>query len=458
MPFLTKKSPRSTPITALNKDTLPGWLKKQPKPLQSWIAKTGFTAAPGALLILPTPKGDIDRILFGTKPLPGLYGFAELPGRLPKNEAGYYIETPLSREAATQAAIGWALGSYSFDRYRKGKKSFAKLVWPANADKKTVEATAGATFLVRDLVNTPPNDMGPAELAAAAKKVAGKARFSVVIGNSLKKNYPAVYEVGKGSPRAPRFVEMRWGNAKNPRVTLVGKGVCFDTGGLDIKPASAMALMKKDMGGAAHALGLAQMIMAHNLPVSLRVLLPIVENTTDGSAFRPSDIINTRKGLTVEVGDTDAEGRLILADGLFEACRDKPALVIDFATLTGAARVALGPDLPAMFCNNDKVAIELMQSAAATEDPMWRLPLWQPYKDNLNSKIADTNNIGGSFAGCIIAALFLEKFVEGNVPWVHLDTYAWNNGNRPGRPEGGEALGMRACFDYINKRFGKKKA
>jgi leucyl aminopeptidase len=323
-----------------------------------------------------------------------------------------------------------------------------------------VQSAAEAVYLVRDLVNTPSNDMGPAELAAAGKKLAGsfKGSTSVIIGEDLlKKNYPAIHAVGKGSPRAPRFVDIRWGNKKNPKVTLVGKGVCFDTGGLDIKPGNAMALMKKDMGGAAHVLGLARMIMAHNLPVNLRVLIPAVENSTDGNSYRPGDIIQTRKGLTIEIGDTDAEGRLVLADALAEACRDNPALIIDYATLTGAARVALGPDLPAMFTNNDRIAVELIDASMEVEDPLWRLPLWQPYKDNLASKIADSNNIGGSFAGAITAALFLEKFIERGIPWVHIDTYAWNNGNKPGRPEGGEALGMRAGFELIKKRFGRSK-
>jgi leucyl aminopeptidase len=461
MTFLTKKSAKSIPITPLNKDTLQQWLKKQGhRPLQSWIAATGFTASPGALLLLPTPTGAIDRVLFGEKK-GGLYGYAGLPARLPAQAAGYYIDQSMSKEEATQAALGWALGSYQFGRYKSGDKNkLARLVWPATADKKTVQSTASAMYLVRELVNTPANDMGPAELAAAAKKVAAAFKgttVKIIVGEDLqKKNYPAVYAVGKGSPRAPRFIDMRWGNRKNSKVTLIGKGVCFDTGGLDIKPGNAMALMKKDMGGAAHALGLAQMIMAHNLPVCLRVLIPAVENSTDGASYRPGDIIQTRKGLSIEIGDTDAEGRLVLADALAEASSENPALMIDFATLTGAARVALGPELPAMFCNNDKIASELVETAMAMEDPLWRLPLWQPYKDNLNSKIADSNNVGGSFAGAITAALFLEKFVGKGLPWVHIDTFAWNNSSRPGRPEGGEALGMRAGFELIKKRFGRK--
>lgn len=463
MPFLTKKTAKSIPITPLSKGTLEQWLKKQNnKDLRSWIKATGFTAAPGALLLLPTTSGDVDRVLWGVKDSGGgLYSYAALPARLEPQAAGYYIDQKLDKEAATKAALGWALGSYQFTRYKAGNKStFAQLVWPDAADKKAVQSTADSIYLVRDLVNTPANDLGPAELAAAAKKTAAAFKTTtvkVIVGNDLlKKNYPAVYEVGKGSPRAPRFIDIRWGNKKNPAVTLVGKGVCFDTGGLNIKPGNSMVLMKKDMGGAAHVLGLAQMIMAQNLPVYLRVLIPAVENSTGGNSYRPGDIIKTRKGLSIEIGDTDAEGRLVLADALTEASSENPALIIDFATLTGAARVALGPELPAVFSNDDKLANELVETAMAVEDPLWRLPLWQPYKDMLGSKVADSNNVGSGTAGAIIAALFLEKFVGNNIPWVHIDTFAWNNGSRPGRPEGGEALGMRASFELIKKRFGRK--
>lgn len=461
MTFLNKKSVSTIPIIPLDKDTLEKWLKKQDKSRRNWIATAGFTAAAGELLALPDKDGGVEQVLFGVKEKASLYSYAALPARLTPHAGGYYIDYPLNKEQATQAALGWALGSYLFDRYKAGhKKKFAQLVWPAEADKQAVQSTAAAMHLVRDLVNTPSNDMGPAELAAAAKKVTGVfkgASIQIIVGEDLlKKNYPAIYAVGKGSPRAPRFIDIRWGSKKNPKVTLVGKGVCFDTGGLDIKPGNAMALMKKDMGGAAHALGLAQMIMAQNLPVCLRVLIPAVENATDGASYRPGDILQTRKGISIEVGDTDAEGRLVLADALAEASTENPALIIDFATLTGAARVALGPELPAMFCNNDHIAHELAEAAIAVEDPLWRLPLWQPYKDNLNSKVADTNNIGGSLGGSIIAALFLEKFVGKSLPWVHIDTYSWNNSAKPGRPEGGEALGMRAAFALIKKKFGKR--
>ncbi len=465
MPFLNKTSPKSIPITPVDTATLQKWLKKQSQSRKNWIAAAGFTAAAGSLLTLPDENGAVERVLFGVpekKRAEGtLYIYAGLPAQLQDNAAGYYIDQRLTRADATQICIGWALGCYRFDRYRKNDKNYARLIWPASADKKTVEATIEAVTLVRDLVNTPANDMGPAELAAAAKKLAASfknARVTVITGEDLlKKNYPAIYEVGKGSPRKPRLIDIRWGNPKHPRVALVGKGVCFDTGGLDLKNSSGMLLMKKDMGGAAHVFGLAQMIMAHKLPVHLRVLVPAVENSTGGNSYRPGDIIKTRKGLSVEVGNTDAEGRLVLADALAEASSEKPALIVDFATLTGAARIALGPDLPAMFCNNGRIAGALLKSAQRVEDPLWRMPLWQPYKAWLNSKIADSNNVSpNSFAGASVAALFLEKFVDADIPWVHIDTFAWNPSAKPGRPEGGEALGLRAVFDMIQRTFGKK--
>lgn len=462
MTFLNHKTAQSLPITPVNSITLKSWLKKQNKATQAWVTSSGFEGEKGDTLCLPGKEGKVARVLYGIGDHENLYSYASLPAKLPKNNTGYYIDTEMTTERATQAALGWALGSYQFNRYKSGrKKSFSSLVWPNKADKNFVQAAADAVFLVRDLVNTPANDLGPEELAAAGKtlvKSFKNARINIIVGNDLlKKNYPAIYAVGKGSPRQPRLIDITWGNKKHPLVTLVGKGVCFDTGGLNLKPGNAMALMKKDMGGAAHVLGLAQMIMSQNLPVRLRVLIPAVENSTGGNSYRPSDVIATRKGISVEVGDTDAEGRLVLADALAEACIDKPSLIIDFATLTGAARVALGPDLPAMFSNDEKIAQSLLDLSLSSEDPLWRLPLWQPYKDMLQSKIADTNNIGGSHAGAITAALFLEKFVEKGIPWVHIDTFAWNPGSKPGRPEGGEALGLRACYELIKKCFSGRR-
>lgn len=461
MNFLAKKTAKSVPITAVHCEDFTAWVKKQDKKTKGWIEASGFTCSPGAMLLIRGDDGAPERVVLATGKDDSLYTYADLPSKLPKHEAGYYFDQKMPEERATQAALGWALASYHFGQYKSGKKKeFAALVWPENADKKAVKSTAEAVFMVRDLVNTPANDLGPEEIALAGKKLAkrfNKASVKIIVGKDLlKKNYPAIHAVGKGSPREPRLIDIQWGKKNHPLITLVGKGVAFDTGGLDIKPSNAMALMKKDMGGAAHVLGLAHMIMSENLPVRLRVLIPAVENATDGNSYRPGDVLKTRKGITVEVGDTDAEGRIILCDAIAEACKDKPDLIIDFATLTGAARVALGPDLPAMFSNDDDIAEELLASAKKVEDPLWRLPLWQPYKSALDSKIADTNNIGGQ-AGAITAALFLEKFVDKGIPWVHIDTFAWNNGNRPGKPEGGEALGMRASYDLIKKKFGSSK-
>lgn len=463
LPFLKKKTAAAIPVTLLTGKEFDGWLKKQDTAVKNWVKAAGFKGKAGSMIALSGKNGSPARVVAALPEKPGLYDIADFSSRLPKEPGEYFIDAKLSTERATELALGFALGSYKFDAYKSKKtgEAPAKLVWPDGADRALVESTAKAVFLVRNLVNTPANDMGPAELAAASAKLAKEfnhASISVIKGKKLlAENYPAIYEVGKGSPREPRLIDIRWGEKDAPKVTLVGKGVCFDTGGLDIKDSASMLLMKKDMGGAAHVLGLARMIMEAGLPVRLRVLIPAVENSVDGEAFRPSDIIKTRKGLTVEVGNTDAEGRLVLADALAEACREKPDLLIDFATLTGAARTALGPDLPAMFCNNEKIAGDFLKSSQKVGDPVWRLPLWAPYAAWLDSPLADTNSVGGSFAGAIVAALFLQKFVDEKTPWIHLDTYAWNSGSKPGRPAGGEALGMRAGFDLIESKFGKKK-
>jgi leucyl aminopeptidase len=455
MTFAAKKTARSTPITPIARGGLEGWLKKQDAKTRAWIAGTGFTAATGMFLLVPGPGGKVARVLLGTGADNSLYTYAALPAALPPNPAGYYIDADLVPEKATDAALGWALGSYDFAAYKSsGAKKFAALVWPKQADRAYVEAASGALFLARDLINTPAADLGPAELEAAARGLSKKAKVTIVAGKVLERDYPAVHAVGKGSPRAPRVIDLRWGNPKHPKLTLVGKGVVFDTGGLNMKTGGFMDLMKKDMGGSAFALALAKMIMELNLPVNLRVLVPAAENAVDGNSFRPRDVIRTRKGITVEVGDTDAEGRLVLCDALAEACSEKPDLLMDFATLTGAARAALGPDLPALFGNDDAVTARLMAISHAAEDPLWIMPLWKPYADMLASKVADINNVGGSSAGAITAALFLEKFVTPGTPWVHIDFSGWNFSSRPGRPEGGEARGLRACFALLREKFG----
>ena len=449
--YLTARAKAGTvPITLLTAEQLDGWLKRQPKSVAAWVKNTGFTAKPGSFCLLPADKGALDRVLAGHDPADGPWGCAELPSALPGGS--YRIEPEPAADLAGQLALGWALGCYAFTRYRKSARRFATLVWPKAADRAAVEGAASGIALVRDLINTPASDMGPAELADAAKALARshKARVAVTLGDQLlKQNYPAVHAVGRASSRAPRLIDLRWGD-KGPRVTLVGKGVCFDSGGLDLKPAAAMLLMKKDMGGAAHALGLAHMIMAAGLPLRLRVLVPAVENAVSGDAMRPLDVLQTRKGLTVEVGNTDAEGRLILCDALAEADREKPDLLIDFATLTGAARVALGTELPAMFCSDDNLAGALLAQGTAVHDPLWRLPLHRPYRLLLDSKVADINNISdGGYGGAITAALFLAEFVGAETPWVHIDLMAWNLKPRPGRPVGGEAMSLRAVYAVI---------
>lgn len=455
--LLAVDGPDTVTLTPVTKAGLADWLAGQSPAVASWVKAVGFTGEAGSTVFLPGPDGAVTHVLAGVSAIDDLWAFAGLPASLPAGS--YRIDAALDTRAATRAALGWALGSYRFSRYKKPpEKGFANLVWPAEADRGEVERAATATWLVRDLVNTPACDMGPAELAQAAQDLAAEfdAAVEVIVGQDLlDRDYPAIHAVGRASPRAPRLIDLRWGNPEHPKVTIVGKGVCFDTGGLDLKPSSAMLIMKKDMGGAAHALALGRMIMMAGLPVRLRVLVPAVENVVSGDSFKPQDVLKTRKGLTVEVGNTDAEGRLILCDALAEADSEKPALLIDFATLTGAARVALGPDLPALMCNDDALANDLTEAGSAVDDPMWRLPLWAPYRKGLDSKVADINNVTtNGFAGAITAGLFLQEFVSKGTPWAHLDTYAWNGSARPGRPEGGEALGLRAAYAVIAKRFG----
>jgi len=442
------------PITPLTADGLKAWLKRQPKRLTRWVAGTGFEAAPGSVCLLPGDDGTLAGVLAGVEADGDLWSYAGLPARLPSQAPGgtYRLDTATDSEAATHMALGWTLGTYAFTRYRKESRTYAGLAWPTGADQAAVRRTAEATALVRDLINTPAEDMGPADLAAAARRLgrAHKAKVSVITGDALlTKNYPAIHAVGRASDRAPRLIDLRWGR-RGPRISLVGKGVCFDSGGLDLKSAAGMKLMKKDMGGAAHVLGLAAMIMAAKLPVRLRVLIPAVENSVSGNAMRPLDVLQTRKGITVEVGNTDAEGRLVLCDALAEADRERPDLLVDVATLTGAARVALGAELPALFCNDDALADRLLGHGRAAADPLWRMPLYAPYRRLLNSKVADINNISdGAYGGAITAALYLAEFVTPRTPWVHLDVMGWNVSAKPGRPEGGEAMGIRAVYALV---------
>jgi leucyl aminopeptidase len=445
----------AVPIQPVTEDGLAAVLGRLSEVERRWIETTSYIGAAGKVALVPDGSGRLQRILVGVKPGEELWGLASLPDTLPKGR--YALEGDIPGEAATFYALGWALGCYAFTRYKPRDKGWADLVWPANADRGKVERLARGIALARDLINTPAEDMGPPELAAAAQELAARhgARCSVIVGDDLlAENYPTIHAVGRAGPKPPCLIDIVWGDESAPKLTLVGKGVCFDTGGLDIKPAGGMRLMKKDMGGAATLLGLASAIMDAGLPVRLRVLIPAVENSIAANAFRPLDIIKTRKGMTVEVGNTDAEGRLILCDALHEACSENPELLIDMATLTGAARVALGPDLPALFTHDDKLAEDLVATSFAEGDPMWRLPLWRPYRQMIVSPIADLNNVSESgFAGAITAALYLDAFVPNGTSWAHIDSYAWNQKNRPGRPEGGEALGLRALYTLIEKRF-----
>lgn len=456
-PFKTKADAKTIPITPVETDVLDAWLKGQNAAMRRWVEASGFKAKPGEISLVAGKDGGLDGVLLGVEAHDGLWDYAGLPTRLPVGS--YRIDARMSAAGATAAATGWALGGYRFDRYKSAKSpKLPSLVWPQRADRARVKAMADATSLVRDLINTPAEDMGPSQLAAAARGLGRqfKAKVTVISGDTLlKQNYPTIHAVGRASDDAPRLIDLRWGRARDPKVTLVGKGVCFDTGGLDLKSAAGMLRMKKDMGGGAHVLGLAHLIMANKLKVRLRVLVPAVENNVSGNAFRPLDVIKTRKGTTVEIGNTDAEGRLVMCDALTEAGRENPEIILDFATLTGAARVALGTELPAMFANDDKLADDLIKAGEGTSDPVWRLPLWQPYRRLLDSKVADINNISeGGFGGAITAALYLQEFVDDATPWAHFDIMAWNTSPKPGRPVGGDAQAMRAAFAMIEKRFG----
>ena len=457
---LIEQSGGCVPITALTKDRLSAWLEATSERERNWAQSIGFAADAGKLALMPGNDGHLEGVLVGlgdgADAGATMWAFAGLPDVLPE---GSYRVDPLPEGAdPTRVALGWALATYAFTRYHAKPASGAALAWPEGADRGQVERLARAIFLARDLANTPAGDLGPEELAQTAVQVAEQAGacHRVIVGDQLlAENYPTIHAVGRASSRPPRLVDIVWGDPAAPKVTLVGKGVCFDTGGLDLKTASGMRMMKKDMAGAAIVLGLGQAIIDAKLPVRLRVLLPCVENSVSGNAMRPLDIVRTRKGLTVEIGNTDAEGRLILCDALAEASTEKPQLLIDMATLTGAARVALGPELAALFCNDDALAGALLDAARVEEDPMWRMPLWPPYRKMIDSKIADINNVSESpHAGAITAALYLQEFVEPGIPWAHLDVMAWNPQGRPGRPEGAEATAMRALYAHIAQRFG----
>ena len=456
------------PISAVSASALETWLASQPPAVRTWLAATGFRAETGAAALIADETGSLGRVILGLGRGDDPWATGALAKSLPRGVYRIAEAVGAGPHFATWAALAWGLGAYTFAQYKSEPAAErARLQWPQDCDRARVTHTLDGAFLTRDLINTPAADMLPDRLEAAARDVAlaHGAGIAITRGEELiVAGYPMIHAVGRASSIEPRLIDITWngekgGEAHAPQVTLVGKGVCFDSGGLDLKPSSAMALMKKDMGGAATALGLAQMIMAARLPVRLRVLIPAVENAVAGNAFRPGDVLKTRKGITVEIGNTDAEGRLVLGDALTEALSEAPALLVDFATLTGAARTALGPELPALFCDDEALARDLLAASEATFDPLWRLPLWAPYRKMLDSKVADINNAGDSpFAGAITAALFLKEFAKpkdgASVPWAHIDLYAWNPSERAGRPAGGEALAQRAAFELIRSRFG----
>ncbi|TJV05461.1 MAG: leucyl aminopeptidase family protein [Mesorhizobium sp.] len=420
----------------------------------AWARVNGFSGEAGRTLAVPGENGALAGAVFGLGDGDGALVLGALAKALPEGD-WHFASMPADPQLA---AIALVLGGYVFTRYGKKPGKTLRFDLPAGADAARVRRIADGVFLTRDLVNTPTSDMGPDDLEAAVRTLAEvhKAEVSVIKGDDLLvRNFPMIHAVGRASVGAPRLIDMTWGRQGAPKVTLVGKGVCFDTGGLDIKPSSGMLLMKKDMGGAANVLGLASMIMAARLNVRLRVLIPAVENSIAGNAFRPGDVLASRKGISVEIGNTDAEGRLVLGDALALADDEEPQLLIDMATLTGAARVALGPDLPPFYTGDEVLASDLAAASAAVEDPLWRMPLWQPYEAKLSSKIADINNVTtDGFAGSITAALFLKRFVERTASWAHFDIFAWSPADRPHGPAGGEAQGIRALERIISKRFG----
>ncbi|ABE40750.1 Leucyl aminopeptidase [Rhodopseudomonas palustris BisB5] len=456
--FATAPEPTAVPISFVTKTGWEALCATLPEAAQRFARANGYSGKPGQFLALPTPEGDVSHVLFGLdEPAARAcdpFRAGQLPSLLPP---GVYRFANAPHDTRL-AVLAFALGAYKFGRYRKAEPPAVKLVVPEGVDVAAIERAVAAATLARDLINTPSNDMGPAELADAAQALAQRfdGTFDCIVGEELtKQNFPLIHAVGMASARAPRLIDIGWGDPSHPKVTLVGKGVCFDTGGLDLKPSSAMLIMKKDMGGAANALALASMVMDAKLKVRLRVLIPAVENAVAGNAMRPLDIFPSRKGPTVEIGNTDAEGRLVLADALALADEEAPDLLIDLGTLTGAARVALGPDLPPYYTNDETLALDLARCARAENDPLWRLPLWAPYDSWLDSKVANINNApSGGFAGSITCALFLQRFVEAAKSWLHVDIYGWTPKARPARPEGGECQAARAIFALLSERYG----
>ncbi len=454
--FTTTADEPSTAIDLVSADCFVAWRAEQDARVASWVETNEFRGQAGRLLAVPDAAGEVERVVFGLGASEDRLMTAELPGVLRKGV--YHVARALPDQSAFDVMMAWALGSYRFDAYKSGTPSdLPRLRVPQDAPVHEVSRIVEGLYLARDLVNTPANDMGPAELERAVMDLGRRhgAQVQTIVGDALlERNFRLIHAVGRASSRAPRLLDLTWGPVDGPLVTLVGKGVCFDSGGLNIKPASGMELMKKDMGGAASVLGLAHMIMALGLPIRLRVLIPAVENAIGSNAFRPGDVYRARNGSTVEIGNTDAEGRLVLADAMSLGDEDSPDLMVVMATLTGAARVALGPEIVPFYTPDDRLAAEMAQTSMATQDSVWRMPLHAPYMKLLESRVADVSHISqGQFAGSITAALFLSRFVKKASSWVHFDLYAWNAQARPGRPIGGEAQAIRALFRLLKQRY-----
>lgn len=448
-------STASVAITVVDRQAFQALAPKLPAPTRHWLAAVGFNGAPDSHALVPAADGKLGQVFAGVAHVSHPFALSALPQALP--EGRYHLADDGLAVDAEAAALSWELGAYQFDLYKPRKRPPAELLLTPSPAAQRGLAQATAMAATRDLVNTPAEHMGPEALAKAVQMVAKQhgASFKQIVGDALlKQNFPAIHAVGRASTRAPRLIELSWGKPKDPLLSIVGKGVCFDTGGLDIKGAEGMRQMKKDMGGAANALGLATLVMALKLPVRLQLLIPAVENSIAGNAYRPGDVIKTRKGLHIEIGNTDAEGRVVLSDALAYASESKPELIIDLATLTGAARVALGAQLPALFAKHHDTARDLVDLGMKLDDPLWHMPLWAPYKAGIESSIGDIVNTGKSaLAGAINAALFLEYFVPENQDWLHIDLFAWNDTARPGRPIGGEAQTIRTLLAYLEERF-----
>ncbi|MFT6834234.1 MAG: leucyl aminopeptidase [Francisellaceae bacterium] len=451
--FLTDKKINFIPIIPLDLDSYSSWLKNSTACERKYLETVNFEPKEHKHIIIFNPNGNAAKILVGFDQS-SMWCLSSLYKNLP--DASYYVQDEYNLLNCELAYLGFSLGSYVFDKYKKYNRPEVYLYLPEQFQQ--VRILSESICMVRDLVNTPAEDLGTKQLSSAVKELANKysAQFEEIVGDDLlTQNYPTIHAVGRASINLPRLLDLKWGNEENPKLTLVGKGVSFDTGGLDVKPAGGMLIMHKDMGGSAHVIGLANLIMAHNLPVRLRVLIPAVENSIGSNAYRPSDVIKTRNGKTVQVLNTDAEGRLILCDALAEASSENPDMIIDMATLTGASRVALGLEVPAVFSNNSENAANLLECSNEVEDPIWQMPLYQPYKRYLNNPIADMGNIstGNAFGGAILAALFLESFIDPEVDWLHLDLGAWNATSQPGRPIGGECMSLRCIYKFLENKY-----